>query len=259
MLLSAGMLIPHRLPTTSAFLEARPQIDALIESHATPLPCCDVAELREWMYETIPDQADHTLVTSGGQSIGLVPRWKRESDPRQVVIGLGAFDGPVVIGRDRTLALLGFMRSLAAETAEWDVLLASGPDMSVDLRRLETACKCERYRTRMIPVGGSSVMAILSPNAFRARWFTSTASDQTLIDRWNLRQLIGVPSKPADMLTETIPTLRVVFDPSQQATDPPRQSESKVIGSGKTPSPTGSPASRRPPATRPPLRVVRPS
>ena len=248
-----GMLTPVRLPDTSAFLEARPYIDRLIESHVVPLRCRGINELRDWLYETTEDTPQHVLMMSDGEPLGLVPRWARESDQKQLIIGLGRMDGPLVIGRNRTLALLGLVRTLQSEAAGWDVILAPGTSLAGDLRRLETAARCEKLPVRTIPVESSSVLVIPSPSGLRSRWTISASSDASLIKRWKLADIVGVSGEPEQVLQDAIPVLRVVFDPD------PHEDALDEEAPEKTQLPEGSRPSRRQLATRPPLRVIRPS
>lgn len=253
MLTIDSMLMPVRLPDTSAFLEARPLIERLIESHVVPLRCRGVAELRQWLYESSDDTPQHMLMMSDGEPLGLVPRWSRKSAPKQLIIGLGRMDGPLVVGRNRTLALLGLVRSLRAEATDWEVILAPGTTVAGDLRRLETAARCERLPVRIVPVASSSVLVIPSPSGLRSRWTLSASSDASLLRRWNLTELIGTAAEPERLIQEAIPVLRVVFDPD------PHNDPSDMEGPERTLSQADSPATHRPLATRPPLRVVRPS
>lgn len=244
------------LPTTSAFLEARPHIDQLIDSHTGSLVPIgrDVGLLRDYLYSTTQDTPQHALVMSGGEALGLIPRWTRRTNPRHVILGLGAFNGPLVIGRNRTLALLGLVRSFVADTSSWDVLLAAGDVRSGDLRRLETAARCEKLPVRTVPTAHGGVLVVPSSSALRARWHVSTASDDSLTKRWSLIEIGGVIAQPKSVLQDAIPVLRVVFDPSLD-----EESLSDIPTTEIPPSSEDSRAAHLPPATRPPLRVVRPS
>lgn len=248
-----SMLTPVRLQTPSSFLEARPYLDRLIESHVVPLRCRSITELRQWLFESTDDIPQHMLMMSDGEPLGLVPRWTRKSDPKQIVIGLGRMDGPLVIGRNRTLALLGLVRTLMTEATAWDVALAPGTSLAGDLRRLETAARCEKLPVRTVAVESSSVLVLPSPSGLRTRWTVSASSDAALIRRWDLAELIGTMDEPEKILQDAIPVLRVVFDPD------PHEDASDTEAPEKTLLPEGSRSSHRQLATRPPLRVVRPS
>lgn len=245
------MLTHKLLRSTSDFLEARPEIDELIEQHTKRLPFLHIGELREWLFETTDGRPQHTLVYSAGEALGLVPRWQRNGT-RQLEVGLGRFDGPIVIGRNRTLALLGMVRTLVADAGSWDSFVAAGVVAEGDLRRLETAARCERLPCRTIPCNGFSVVAAPSPAAYRARWHLSTASDASLCNRWSLETLRNSDRSADDSLTSAIPVLRVVYSDESRPGPTEEVLEESL-------SPAGSPAGRRLPATRPPLRVVRPS
>lgn len=248
-----SMLTPVRLPDPSAFLEARPLIERLIESHVVPLRFRGADELRSWLYNRSEDTPQHMLMMSEGEPLGLIPRWSRKSDPGQLVIGLGKMDGPLVIGRNRTLALLGFVRSLQTESTRWDVVLAPGSSIVGDLRRLETAARCERLSNRLVNVDGSSVLIIPSPSGLRTRVTVSASSDASLVKRYDLASMVNHVNLDRSVTESAIPILRVVFDPDSNAHSSDMATAETELSSA------GSQSPRRPPSTRPPLRVVRPS
>ena len=241
------MLSTIRIATPAQFLESRPDVERLLAEHR---PKLEIDTLRRMLFERPPgertsrDHADHLLVISGGRAIGLVPRWRRHRDRRQYVIGLGGGGGPIVVGRNRTLTLLGLMRTMIRDADEWDVLVACGSGVPGDLRRLETAARCERAIARPIEVSGSSTLAVLSPASWRAWWNSRVTNDAALVDRWDLAGVAGVSGGPKSAIPrEVIPVLRVV-----SATDPEEEG-----------SPQDKRPSRRQPATRPMLRVVHPN
>ena len=240
------MLSTVRITSPAMYLECRPDVERLLEEHRPRLSADD---LRRQLFQrpagpTERDHAEHVLVLSAGRAVGLVPCWRRHRDRRQCVLGLGASGGPLVVGRNRTLALLGLMRTFVAQADEWDVLLASGSGVAGDLRRLETAARCEKVDVRTVEVRNASVLAVMSPASWRAWWNSKLEGDAGLVGRWDLESVAAVNEGPRPAIPrEVIPVLRVVSAPEAEEDLPPQD---------KRPP-------RRPPAKRPMLRVVRPS
>ena len=240
------MLSTVRIATPAAFLESGPDINRLLAEHRPRLSSDD---LRRQLFDSPPgerserDHPDHLLVISAGRAIGLVPRWRRHRDRRQFVLGLGAEGGPLVIGRNRTLTLLGLMRMLVASADQWDAVLACGSGVAGDLRRLETAARCERASVRMFEVRSASVLGVLSPASWRGWWNTRVAGEDSLAERWDLAAVAGVSERPRRAIPrEVVPVLRVVAGPEEAADTPPGSTRRR----------------RRPPTTKPRLRVVYP-
>ena len=242
------MLSTVRIASPAAFLESAPDVDRLLEEHR---PRMSRDDLRRSLFERPPgdrsdrDHPDHLLVVSGGRAIGLVPRWRRHRDRRQFVLGLGGDGGPLVIGRNRTLTLLGLMRTLLAQSDEWDVILACGSGVAGDVRRLETAARCERAAVRHFEVRHAGVLAVLSPSTWRGWWNGRLAAEESLAAKWDLEAVAGVGESPRPSLPrDVVPVLRVIAGPEAEEDAPQPQDKRPP---------------RRRPATRPMLRVVYPT